>query len=140
MKRDRLREQDGLIRESIKIFAIIAVIAFTLLDTFSVFNAHRAATGDANNAAQQALNTWVATQGDVTAANASADSFLRAHDDWMVKSWTAPSPTSPQTPDFYVTARRDVSTYVLKYGVHLPWIGKSVEKLLVETGTGSTAQ
>lgn len=139
MKRHRLREQDGLIREAIKIFAVMAVIAVALLDTFSVFNAHRSATGDANNAAKEALNTWVATQGNVESAKASADSFLRARDDWMVKFWTVSPPTS-QTPDFYVTARRDVSTYVLKYGTHLPWIGDNIKGLLVQTGTGTTAQ
>jgi hypothetical protein len=139
MKRHRLREQDGLIREAIKLFAVIAVIAVAMLDTFSVFNAHQAARGDANNAASEALTTWVATQGNLVAAKSSADSFLRARDDWMVNFWTVAPPTA-QTPDFYVTARRDVSTYVLKYGTHLPWIGNSIKGLLVQTGTGSTAQ
>jgi hypothetical protein len=140
MKRHRLREQDGLIREAIKIFAIMMVIGVAMFDTFAVFNAHRAVTGDANNAAAEALHTWVATQGSLTVPESSADSFLRARDDWMVKFWTAPSPTSPQTPDFYVTASRNVSTYALKYGTHLPWIGDSIKRLLVQTGTGSTVQ
>jgi hypothetical protein len=139
MKRDRLREQDGLIRESIKIFAIFAVIGIAMFDTFSVFNAHRAASGDANNAAAEALNTWVATHGVAAAATAAADSLLRARKDWMVKFWTAYPPTA-QTPDFYVTARRDVSTFALRYGTHLPWIGDSIKGLLVQTGTGTTAQ
>ena len=139
MKRNRLREQDGLIRESIKIFAIIAIIAVALLDTFSVFGAHRTVMGDANNAASEALHTYVATQGNLAEAQASAVSFLRAHDDTMTKVWTQTPPTA-QTPDFYVAAKRDVNTYVLKYCTHLPWVGHSVANLLVQTGTGTTAQ
>ena len=139
MKRNHLREQDGLIRESIKIFAIIAIIAVALLDTFSVFGAHRTVMGDANNAASEALHTYVATQSNLAEAQASAVSFLRAHDDTMTKFWTQTPPTA-QTLDFYVTAKRDVKTSVLKYGTHLPWIGKSVKSLLVQTGTGDTAQ
>ena len=91
MRLSRWHEQDGFVRESILIAAIIVILAVLVLDTVSVVNASLGVRQNATDAADQALSTYVETE-NTGMALPSASTFLKLHDAMLVRQGSDLSP------------------------------------------------
>jgi hypothetical protein len=139
MAGSRFREQDGLIREALLVFLVVGVLAIIILDALGVFSAYQNVRSDAHDAAVAANHSYVQS-GSVSVAEQHARDLLHGNGDQAVKLTTRVDLTIGPDPIFVVSAKRDAKTYVLKYGVHLPLIGKSIAKLLVQSATRDSSQ
>lgn len=135
----RFREQDGLMREAMWIFLVVAVIAVIILDSFGVFSAGQNVRSDAHDAALAANHAYVQS-GSISYAEQQARNLLNSNGDRPVKVTTKVDLSIGPDPIFIVTARRTASTYVFKYAVHLPVVGKSIDKLLTQSATRDSSQ
>lgn len=135
MKLARLREEDGLIRGALWMLLILAIIAAVVLDGFSTFSAHQKVRLDAGDAADAAKHVYVQSTGNIAEARQSAEALLKSSGDHPISVKVGGSSDEPM---FTVTAERPASTYVLKFGTHLPGIGKSIAKLLRPQATESS--
>ena len=132
MRLSRWHRQDGFVRGSILIAAVIVVVAVLVLDTVAVVNASLGVRQNATDAADQALATYVETENSGMAM-ASASTFLKLHDSTLVKHDSVLKPTlgGPTQATVTITAVRKPHTYVLHYFQTLPWgIGPWVHKTL----------
>jgi len=108
----RLRRQDGLIREAIWLFAIIAIIAVVMLDGFALFHANQSVRDAAAAAANEARNAYSQSPTLATARLAAQD-YLASNGDTLVKMTT--SQAADGTITFTVTAKTHADTYAFKY-------------------------
>ncbi|MGO8685518.1 MAG: hypothetical protein ACLQUT_13235 [Thermoleophilia bacterium] len=134
MKFDRWREEDGLIRGPLRLLVTLAILAVIVLDSFAVISANQKVRSDATTAASTARSTYVQS-GSVPAAQQAADNLLSGAGD---RALSVSVDSSSGEPVFTVSATRLAKTYVLKYGVHLPWVGKQIDRWLHPRGTGTS--
>jgi hypothetical protein len=135
----RFREQDGLIRGALLLFVVVAAIAVIILDALGVFSAYQNVRSDAHDAAVQANHAYVQFN-SVSAGEQHARDLLRANGDKVISVRTRIDLTVGPDPIFVVTAERPAHTYVLKYAVHLPLIGKAIARLLSQSATRDSSQ
>jgi hypothetical protein len=138
----RWHEQDGFVRGSILIAAIIVIVAVLVLDTVQVVNASLGVRQNATDAADQALSTYVETENSGMAL-ASASTFLKLHSAVLIKQGStvkAANSGPPSQATVTITAVRKPHTYVLHYLQNLPlgigpWIHKNLNPRATETNT-----
>lgn len=121
----RLRQQDGLIRESVKIFVVCMLIFVVLLDAHALFDNRRQAGDDAHEAALEAALAWGETKNDSQAERA-AQRVLDAKESRMVAFKTEHLADNTY---YTVTATREARTYLFRYLTGFPWIGTWAVKL-----------
>ena len=112
MNNTRLRRQDGLIREAIWLFVIIAIIAVVVLDGLALFRANQSVRDAAATAANEARNAYTQSP-TLASAKLAAQNYLASNGDTFVKM-TA-SQATDGTITFTVTARTHADTYAFKY-------------------------
>ena len=142
MRLSRWHEQDGFVRGSILIAAIIVIVAVLVLDTVQVVNASLGVRQNATDAADQALSTYVETENSGMAM-ASASTFLKLHDAVLIKKGSVLKTAdngSPSQATVTITAVRTPHTYVLHYLQNLPmgigpWVHKTLNPRATETNT-----
>ena len=134
MRFARLRAEDGLIRGILVLCLILAIIAVVVLDSFAMFSASQKIDSDTRGAANAAQATYIQTTNFVSAEQAAKD-LLRHAGDKIIR---VKSKATADAPVFTVSASRDAHTYVLKYGTHLPWIGKQIGRWLHPHSTGTS--
>ena len=134
----RLREQDGLIHNSIKIFVVVVVFFVVLLDSISLFAGQRTLRGNVYDAAVAASDTYgTSASPNEAQARATATAFLQSKGDQMLAGGFSVQPAGGQNLSFSVTGTRHVKTYVAHYLTSMPGIGDTMKRWLdpVETGT-----
>ena len=112
MNNARLRRQDGLIREAIWLFLIIAIIAVVLLDGLALFHANQSVRDAATAAANEARNAYSQSP-TLASAKVAAQDYLASNGDTFVKMTT--SQAADGTLTFTVTAKTHADTYAFKY-------------------------
>ncbi len=112
MNNTRLRRQDGLIREAIWLFVIIAIIAVVVLDGLALFHANQSVRDAAATAANEARNAYTQSP-TLASAKLAAQNYLASNGDTFVKMTTGQAPDGTIT--FTVTARTHADTYAFKY-------------------------
>lgn len=132
----RLQRQEGLARQALVIFIAVAALFVVLLDSFGVFSAWQTVRGDASDASQAGLQSLVVSS-DAQLAHQAAASTLR-EDGATMTSFTI-SGWPGGNPAVTVGARHEAKTYVLKYAVHLPFVGKMIKHLLRAHATRTTS-
>lgn len=122
--RDRLRTpprrrgaQPGFVREAVLIFVILSAIGLVVLDTLSVYSAHRTLKEQAAKAAGSAMAAFINSASDAVAQDA-ADSYLRAHDATLA-AFHANHVNGDTW--YVVTAKGKADTYVFRHLERLPW-------------------
>jgi hypothetical protein len=113
MLSERLRRQDGFIRQVFWLALTIAIIAVVLLDAMSLFKAHQSGHDNANAAAQAARNEYSQTT-NVTEAKAAARASLTKSGDKLIK-FTAHSGAVDTGPTFTVTDQAHAHTYAFRF-------------------------
>jgi len=108
----RLRRQDGLIREAIWLFVIIAIIAVVALDAFALFHANQSVRDSATAAANEARNAYSQTP-TLAAATLAAQNYLKKTDITFVALKGTRGTDGSIT--FTVTAKTHADTYAFKY-------------------------
>ena len=136
MRFARLRAEDGLIRGVVGLALVVAVIAVVVLDSISMFSASQKVDSDAHSAATAARFAYSQTSNFVSAERA-AKQLLRRGGDTVI---SVKSQATAGEPVFIVSASRTARTYVLKYGTHLPWVGKQIGRWLHPHSTGTSKQ
>jgi len=112
MRGSRWRGQDGFIRESLWLIAVILVIGIVVLDGFSIFTTYQSVRDDAMRAARAATLEFAQTT-DVKAAQLAAEqALLRSNERLSDFSVTH---SLDGTAVFSVTATGHADTYVFKY-------------------------
>jgi len=112
MRHARLRRQDGLIREAIWLFLIIAIIAVVLLDGLALFHANQSIRDAATAAADEARNAYSQSP-TLASAKLAAQKYLASNGDTFVKMTT--SQALDGTITLTVTAKTHADTYAFKY-------------------------
>ena len=112
MNSARLRRQDGLIREAIWLFVIIAVIAVVVLDGLALFHANQSVRDAATTAANEARAAYSQSP-TLASAKLAAQQYLARTGDTFVGMTT--SQAADGTITFSVTARAHADTYAFKY-------------------------
>jgi hypothetical protein len=125
VRQARLRRQDGLIREAIWLFVILAIIAVVLLDGLALFHANQSVRNAATAAANEARNAYSQSP-DLPAAKLAAENYLVKAGDTFVAIKTSTGMDGNLT--FEVTAKAHTDTYAFKY---LRYVGlkKWVQKM-----------
>jgi Tfp pilus assembly protein FimT len=120
----RFRRQDGLIREAIWLFVIIAIIAIVVLDALALFHANQSVRDSATAAANEARNAYSQTP-SLAVAKLAAQTYLNKAGVTFVA--LKATPQTDGTITFTVTAKAHADTYAFKY---LRYVGlkKWVEK------------
>jgi predicted lipid-binding transport protein (Tim44 family) len=108
----RLRRQDGLIREAIWLFIIVAIIAIVVLDALALFHANQSVRSAATAAANEARNAYSQSP-TLAAAKLAAQNYLAKNGDIFVGMTT--SRALDGTIIFSVTAKTHADTYAFKY-------------------------
>ncbi len=108
----RLRRQDGLIREALWLFLIIAIVAVVLLDGLALFHANQSVRDAATAAADEARNAYSQTP-TLETAQVAAQNYLAKNGDTFVKMTTSRALDGTLT--FTVTAKAHADTYAFKY-------------------------
>jgi hypothetical protein len=108
----RLRRQDGLIREAIWLFVIIAVVAVVVLDGLALFHANQSVRDAAAAAANEARDAYSQTP-TLATAQLAAKTYLAKNGDTFVAMTT--SQAADGTVTFTVTAKTHADTYAFKY-------------------------
>ncbi len=121
----RLAQQDGFIRESVKVFVVVMIIFIVLLDGHALFDNRRQAANDAHEAALAAAAVYSKTQSDALAER-EAERALSASDSRLV----AFKIEHLEDNTYYtVTANHAASTYLFHYLGDFPWLGPWADKL-----------
>lgn len=131
---ERLRRQDGFIRELLWTCLVIAVIAVIVLDGMSLFTAYRSARDDAQTAAEEAMTAFAQTS-DVASAKLAARQYIEKSDLEFV-SFTV-GQALDGTPVFTVKAKADAPTYLFKYLGIVPGLKEWTERMTHPVGSGS---
>jgi type II secretory pathway pseudopilin PulG len=113
---------------------ILAIVAVVVIDSFSMFSASQKVDSDARGAANAAKVMYAQTSNVVEAEKAAKDLLHGAGD----KVISVTSTATAGAPVFTVSASRTAHTYVLKYGTHLPWVGKQIGRWLHPHSTGTS--
>jgi uncharacterized membrane protein len=120
-----LGEQDGFIRESVKVFVVVMIIFVILLDGHALFDNRREAGDDAHVAAMAAALVYSTTQNDALAKQ-QAERVLDERDAQLV----AFAGQHVEGDTYYtVTATRAANTYLFHYLASVPGVGSWAEKL-----------
>ena len=136
MNTSGLGRQDGLIRESIKWFAIVVVLAVLVLDAVSTLQGQLAVHQNATDAANDALTRYIQSGGNSGLSMDSASALLKERGAVYVTGHIVPSASGAERAVAYITAKRSTHTYVFHYLTHAPWgIGNWFDKLLDPTAT-----
>ena len=130
----RLRAEDGLIRGIVGLALILAVIAVVVVDSISMFSASQKVASDARGGANAARFAY-SQASNIVIAERAAKNLLRHAGDKVI---SVKSEATAGEPVFTVSASRTAHTYVLKYGTHLPWIGKQIGRWLHPQSTGTS--
>ncbi len=121
----RLGEQDGFIRESVKVFVVVMIIFIVLLDAHAIFDNRRQTVDDAHTAAMAAALVYSQSSSDAL-ARAQAERVLSARDAQLVGF----SAQHLEGNAYYtVTAVHPAKTYLFHYLGGVPGLGNWVEKL-----------
>ncbi len=107
------RRQQGLIREALWIFLVIAILMAVMLDGFAIFTAQRDARGDAADAGSEAKQKYVET-GRVDLAEKAARTFVQDNGGEFL-DFSSSAGTGPDTRSFTVTVRYRADTYLFHY-------------------------
>jgi hypothetical protein len=100
-------------RTLISIVVVLAIAAMLLIDGFGMYSAHRTAVEVAENAAAQAAQTYVASQGSTTAAKQAVEGIAREAEVQLVSA----NYHQATTRWYEVTVRAEPRSYFLR---HLP--------------------
>jgi hypothetical protein len=130
------RRQQGLIREALYVFLVIAVVMAVLLDGLALFTAQQDARDDAADAGAEAKQAYVET-GSVDLAREAAETHLEANEGEMVDFSSAPVSGS-NARSFTVTVRHGTETYLFKYLGYIPGLEEWVEDMENPTITHTT--
>jgi uncharacterized membrane protein len=122
---DRLREQDGFVRESMKVFVIVIIIFVVMLDANAIFGTRREAGDDAHQAALAAAAVYGETHND-TQAKQEAERALDARGAQLVDFKAEHLADNTY---YTVTATRPATTYLFHYFTSFPLVGPWAEKL-----------
>ena len=137
----RLREQDGLIANSIKLLAFIVVFFIVILDIFSLFAAQRTVRGNAFDAASAAQDAYyTSTTQSEPLARSAATALLQEKGSVLVEGGFSVQRSSSQGATFSVTATRHAKTYVAHYLTGVPGIGPSIKRWLDPVATGTSVR
>jgi Flp pilus assembly protein TadG len=119
--------QAGFVREAILVFIVLTIVGVFLLDTLSVYSAHRNLKAQAGDAAAAAAQEYATSVSD-TAAQSAAAGYLEAHGATLV-AFRAHHENDGTW--YTVTAQTNADTYVFRYIARLPWgIGSWMDRLL----------
>jgi hypothetical protein len=135
---ERLRRQDGAVRDVIKYLALAVVIVVIVLDAVAVVQTQLSIRQKATDAAKAARSEYVET-GSEKAATAAARSYLETRDATFIAATIDASGDVDKTV-VVVTAEDGAETFVYKYLTRLPWAGERVENLLEPTVVGETGK
>jgi hypothetical protein len=108
----RLRRQDGLIREAIWLFVIIAIVAVVALDALALFHANQSVRSAATAAANEARNAYSQSP-TLAAAKLAAQNYLDKAGITFVALTTTRQTDGTIT--FNVSAKTHADTYAFKY-------------------------
>ena len=112
MRYARLRRQDGLIREAIWLFVIIAIIAVVALDALALFHANQSVRSAATAAANEARNAYSQSP-TLAAAKLAAENYLNKAGVTFVA--IKGDQATDGSISFTVTAKTHADTYAFKY-------------------------
>lgn len=123
---DRLGQQDGFIRESVKVFVIVMIVFVVMLDAHSLFDNRREAGNDAHEAALAAAAVYSKTHNDALAKQ-EAQRALDANDSRLVAF-----KVEHLDADTYYTviASHAATTYFFHYLGNFPWVGTWAEEFM----------
>lgn len=133
---ERLRRQDGMIRDVVKYLALFVVVLVLILDAVAVIQAQVSVREQASDAADIARSTYVET-GSERAAKTAAESYLLSHDSRFLSA-TLSTQGGRDNTVASVTAERSADTFVYRYLVRLPLVGERVDNALNPTAVGET--
>jgi hypothetical protein len=133
---ERLKRQDGAVRDAVKYLALTVVIVVIVLDAVAVVQTQLSVRQKATDAAKAARSEYVET-GSEKAARAAARSYLESRDAVLIAA-TFDSSGDRDKAVVAVTAEDSAETLVYKYLTRLPWAGERVENLLEPTVVGET--
>jgi hypothetical protein len=132
MTLERLKRQDGFVRETVKYFALFVVILIMILDAIAVVQVQMTVRSNASDAAKEAAAkyadgaTWAHT-------HQIAETFVKAKDSRFVDA-TKSEGSRPEDTVITVIAERSSHTYLYHYFTNLPWgIGERIDNLLNPT-------
>jgi Flp pilus assembly protein TadG len=108
----RLRRQDGLIREAIWLFVIIAIVAVVVLDGLALFHTNQSVRSAATAAANEARNAYSQTP-TLATARLAAQNYLNKAGVTFVALTSARAADGTVT--FTVTAKSHADTYAFQY-------------------------
>jgi hypothetical protein len=136
MFKERLRRQDGAVRDVLKYLVLFVVVLVILLDAVAVVQVQLSVRQQTTDAADAARSVYVETGSTVQAKEAARD-HLESRDTTFISATVNTAGTRDQAV-VTVTGERSADTIVYKYMTHLPWVGERVENLLSPTAVGET--
>ena len=136
MQTRRLRRQDGLIREALYVFLVIALVMAVLLDGVALFTVQQDARDDAEDAGTEATQEYAQTS-SADQARAAAARHVAANDADLVSFTVAPA-THTAPVSFTVTVQHHAETYLFKYLTYVPGLHDWVKGIENPTITRST--
>lgn len=134
LRTERLRRQDGFIREILWVALAIAIVAFVLLDAMALFTTHQSVGDNAATAARDARTEYAQTL-SLPAAKIAAQQYLAKSGTELVAFSTERSPEGALV--FKVKAKAEADTYVFKYLGMIPGLKKWVERTTHPVATGT---
>ena len=135
MDTQRWRRQDGLIREALYIFLVVALVMAILLDGVALMKVQQSARDLASDAGREAQTTYVNTA-DAKQAQQAANDHIINGDGEMLHFKVAANTTT--TPTFTVTVQTHTETYLYKYLGYVPGLKDWVEEVQNPVITEST--
>jgi Flp pilus assembly protein TadG len=138
MIKERLRRQDGVVRDVLKYLVLFVVVLVLILDAVAVIQVQLSVRQQTTDAADSARSVYVET-GSTRLAKQAAEDYLGRHDSTYISSTVNTAGTRDQAV-VTVTGERSADTIVYKYLTHLPWLGERVENLLNPTAVGETGK
>ncbi len=134
MRRRRLREEDGFIREILWVALGVAILAIVVLDGMAIFRANEAASNDAARAANEARIVYSETT-DLGAARQAAEGYLERSGHTMSSFDTRRNLEGQLV--FVVGAQTHAETRVFKYLGNLG-LRKWVDRLTNPSAVGES--
>jgi hypothetical protein len=136
MIKERLRRQDGAVRDVVKYLILFAVVLVIILDGVAVIQVQLSVRQHTSDAADSARSVYVET-GSTGKAKEAAKDYLESRDSVFISASVNTAGTRDQAV-VTVTGERSADTIVYKYLTHVPWVGERVENLLNPTAVGET--
>lgn len=137
MQRPRRRRQEGLIREALYIFLVVAIVMAVLLDGFAIFSAQQSARDAASDGGREAKQEY-AQSGNIDLAEKAAKAHVEAGGGEFI-DFSSPAGTGADARSFTVTVRQTADTYLFRYLGYVPGLRGWVEDVENPTITRTTS-